>query len=161
MAALTRLARIYEAAGDWEKCGQALQRALAMNPKGRDAADLYYRLGRVTEAQTGDPGQAVEHYQRALSFDGAHPEVLEALEKIARDAGDWETVAAIAVRREEAETDPQKKLTWPWRWRLSAKRTRADAVPHIRQPRPCRPTTPSPNARLILLAAVRGDGRRR
>jgi golgin subfamily B member 1 len=110
VAALTRLARIYEAAGDWEKCGQALQRALAMNPKGRDAADLYYRLGRVTEAQTGDPGQAVEHYQKALSYDGGHPQVLEALEKIARDAGDWETVAAIAVRREEAETDPQKKL---------------------------------------------------
>jgi len=108
--ALTRLARIYEASSDWEKCGQALQRALALNPTGRDAADLYYRLGRVTEAQSGDPGQAVEHYQKALSFDGSHPAALEAVEKIARDAGDWETVGAIAVQREAAETDPQKKL---------------------------------------------------
>src|SRR5205823_5113545 len=47
VTALTRLAKIYERAGDWDKCGEVLQKALALGPKGRDAADLFYRLGEV------------------------------------------------------------------------------------------------------------------
>ena len=40
-----RLARIYERAGDWDKCGEVLQKALALGPMGRDAADLRRTAG--------------------------------------------------------------------------------------------------------------------
>ena len=108
--ALLRLARIYEAAGDWDRCGQTLQRALALSPSGRDAADLYYRLGRVTEAQTGELAQALPHYQRALAFDPGHPEAIAALERSARDRGDFVEVAHLLAAREAVEVDGAKKL---------------------------------------------------
>ncbi|MEM9489880.1 MAG: hypothetical protein AAGC55_12095, partial [Myxococcota bacterium] len=37
--ALTRLAKIYEGAHDWERCGEVLHKALALGPTGRDAAE--------------------------------------------------------------------------------------------------------------------------
>ncbi|HSK02881.1 MAG TPA: tetratricopeptide repeat protein, partial [Kofleriaceae bacterium] len=40
VAALTRLSKIYERAGDWEKCTATLNEALRLSPTGRDAADL-------------------------------------------------------------------------------------------------------------------------
>lgn len=108
--ALVRLARIYEAASEWEKCEKTLERALALGPSGRDAADLYFRLGRVAEAQTGDRDKALGYYQQALSYDGAHPLALEALEAAARERGDWVAVAGMLGRREAMEPDAARKL---------------------------------------------------
>src|SRR5262249_58740445 len=108
--ALTRLARIYEAAGDWDRCGETLKRALALNPTGRDAADLYYRLGRVTEAQSGDITHALAYYEKAISYDHAHPDAVAALERAARDRGDWNQVAELMAARETSEPDSAKRL---------------------------------------------------
>src|SRR5262249_13669792 len=109
--ALTRLARIYEGAGDWDKCGETLRRALDLKPSGTDAADLYYRLGRVTEAQSGEVAQALPYYEKALSFAPAHGEAIEALERAARERGDWRQVAELLATREAAEVDAGRKLT--------------------------------------------------
>lgn len=107
--ALTRLARIYEAAGDWEKCEATLGRALALRPVGRDAADLYFRLARVQENKAGDPAAGMPHIEQALAFDPLHPEALPALERLVRDRGEWARVAEILKAREAAEADPKKR----------------------------------------------------
>jgi tetratricopeptide (TPR) repeat protein len=109
--ALTRLARIYETAGDWERCGETLRRALELKPTGRDAADLHYRLGRVTEAQGGDLAAALPHYEEALMHDAGHGDATAALERAARERGDWGEVASLLARREASEPDGARRLS--------------------------------------------------
>ncbi|HUQ06344.1 MAG TPA: tetratricopeptide repeat protein [Kofleriaceae bacterium] len=99
VAALTRLAKIHERAGDWEKCSDVLQRALQLGPRGKDAADLFYRLGQVADNSQHDRDTATSHYKQALVHDPSHAASVTALEKLARDAGDWVTVGDMLGRR--------------------------------------------------------------
>jgi tetratricopeptide (TPR) repeat protein len=99
VAALTRLARIHERAGDWDKCSDVLQRALALGPRGKDAADLFFRLGEVAQNAQSDRDTATAHYKQALVHDPTHAGAVVALEKLARDAGDWLTVGDMLERR--------------------------------------------------------------
>jgi tetratricopeptide (TPR) repeat protein len=99
VAALTRLAKIHERAGDWEKCSDVLQRALQLGPRGKDAADLFFRLGQVADNSQHDRDTAIAHYKQALVHDPSHVPSVAALEKLARDAGDWVTVGDMLGRR--------------------------------------------------------------
>src|SRR5262249_40083750 len=85
VAALTRRSKIYERGGDWAKCKQALEQALGLSPTGRDAADLFYRLGEVARVGDEDPDTAVLHFQEALRHDATHAPTIAAMEKLARD----------------------------------------------------------------------------
>ena len=104
VAALTRLSKIYERAGDWTKCKATLEQALALAPTGRDAADLFFRLGEVAREGDGDVDTAVQHYQQALRHDPAHAEAIGALEAIARDRRDGALLADMLQRRAAVET---------------------------------------------------------
>ncbi len=164
--ALTRLARIYEAASDWDRGSQVLRRALDLNPTGRDAADLYYRLGRVTEAQGGDLAAALPHYEQALSFDATHGEAIAALERAARERGDWQQVAELLARREQSEADGAKRLSLAielasiYREKLGRP---ADAIPYLERAEQAAPddaTVAETLADLYFAAGRGGDAER-
>src|SRR6185295_5027175 len=76
VAALTRLSKIYERSGDWDKCKATLEQALKLSPTGRDAADLFFRLGEVArvgfDQSSSDTQTAMQHYQQALKHDPGH-----------------------------------------------------------------------------------------
>lgn len=108
--ALTRLAKLYESNAEWDRCQEILQQALALGPQGRDAADLYFRLGEVTRNQSGDLDQAVGYWSQALQYDGSHPAAIKAVEDYAREKDDWNVVADMVTRREQVSTDPAEKL---------------------------------------------------
>ncbi len=108
--ALTRLAKIYENAGDWAKCGETLQKALQLGPTGSDAADLYFRLGEVERQQTADMDQALRYWGEALKHDAGHIAAIKAVETEARDRADWAVVADMVTRREAASEDAAEKL---------------------------------------------------
>ncbi|MCP4444187.1 MAG: tetratricopeptide repeat protein [Myxococcales bacterium] len=110
VAALTRLAKIYESASDWERCSEILERALALGPQGTDAADLYVRLGEVARNKDGDEAKAQEYFGQALHFDGYHRMALERIEEAARAKDDWLLVADMVRRRYEITEDPAQKL---------------------------------------------------
>ncbi len=109
--ALTRLAKIYEGVGDWQKCGEVLQKALELGPVGTVAADLHYRLGEVARQQNGDVDAAMASFQTALGFDARHPGALAAIEQIARERDDWKVVAQMLSLRLEAASDPAQRLS--------------------------------------------------
>jgi golgin subfamily B member 1 len=108
--ALTRLAKIYERAGDWERCGQVLQRALALGPRGRDAAELFYRLGEVAMQRDSNVEQATNYWGQALHADGGYLPAVEAMEKVGREQANWPLVANMLTRRERMITDQAAKL---------------------------------------------------
>jgi len=108
--AFARLARIYEAASEWDKCSEVLQRALGLGPTGRDAADIYYRLGEVARNQSGDEQEAAGYYERALEQDELHPQAVAAVERAARERDDWPMVADMVSRRERVAEDESEKL---------------------------------------------------
>ena len=110
VAALTRLAKIYESASDWERCSEILEKALALGPQGTDAADLYVRMGEVARNKDGDEAKAQEYFGQALHFDGYHPVALERVEEAARSKDDWILVADMVRRRYEICQDPTVKL---------------------------------------------------
>ncbi|MEO8704973.1 MAG: tetratricopeptide repeat protein, partial [Kofleriaceae bacterium] len=101
VAALTRLSKIYERAGDWDKCKATLEQALKLSPTGRDAADLFYRLGEVARVGDSDPDTAVLHLQQALKHDPNHPATIAALERLARERRDTALLADMLQRRVE------------------------------------------------------------
>jgi tetratricopeptide (TPR) repeat protein len=110
VAALTRLSKIYERAGDWDKCKHTLGRALELSPKGRDAADLFFRLGEVARAGDHDEQTAVQHLQQALRHEPAHAEAIAALEKVARERRDPALLADMLQRRVGAITVPADRV---------------------------------------------------
>ncbi|MGE5181466.1 MAG: tetratricopeptide repeat protein, partial [Acidobacteriota bacterium] len=99
VAALTRLSKIYERSGDWDKCKQTLEQALRLGPKGRDAADLFFRLGEVARVGDHDDDTAIQHFQQVLHHDPAHAGAIAALEKLARDRRDAPLLADMLQRR--------------------------------------------------------------
>jgi tetratricopeptide (TPR) repeat protein len=110
VSAMTQLARMYESAGEWDKCATTLERAAALGPTGGPAAELYFRMGKVeVERGGGDETKAEPHWTRALQFDAGHAEALEGLERLARGRSDWRRVVQLLDLREKGERDNAKK----------------------------------------------------
>jgi golgin subfamily B member 1 len=110
VAALTRLSKIYERAGDWNKCKAALEQALALSPTGRDAADLFFRLGEVARISDGDADTAIQDFQQALKHDASHPGALDALEKLARERRDVPLLAELLQRKVATLAAPAERV---------------------------------------------------
>ncbi len=113
--ALTRLARIFSTAGDWDRSSEVLGRALALGPKGADAAELHVRLGdaarRKAEEESRDGDEAaMTHYLEALRHQPDHPEAIAAAEAAARRREDWAMVAELAGKRYAAARDAGDRL---------------------------------------------------
>ncbi|HLL20624.1 MAG TPA: tetratricopeptide repeat protein, partial [Kofleriaceae bacterium] len=110
VAALTRLSKIYERAGDWDKCKATLVQALELNPQGRDAADLFFRLGEVARVGDSDVDTAIYHLQQALKHDPSHTGAVAALEQLARDRRDDTLLADMLQRRVTTVHVPAERL---------------------------------------------------
>jgi tetratricopeptide (TPR) repeat protein len=110
VAALTRLSKIYERSGDWEKCKQTLEQALELSPTGRDAADLFYRLGEVARVGDSDQETAILHLQQALRHDPMHAEAIAALEKLARERRDGALLADMLARKVATLGTPAERV---------------------------------------------------
>src|SRR5262249_20854677 len=66
---------------------------------GRDAADLFFRLGEVARVGDRDDDTAIQHFQQVLRHDPAHAGAIAALEKLARDRRDGALLADMLQRR--------------------------------------------------------------
>lgn len=97
--ALTRLSVLYERAGEWDKCRAAIEQALRQHPQGRDAADLYFRLGQAALAGEPDIASAMQCFHLAIRHDQNHVPAIKALEQIARRRSDAALLLDMLRRR--------------------------------------------------------------
>lgn len=95
--ALTVLARLYERSAEWEKAAETLERAL-VHAQGDDKAVALRRIGLLYLDQLDQPEKARESLEAAVAQNG-DDEALEALVRMARDAGDDARVAELLERR--------------------------------------------------------------
>ncbi|MBT8494839.1 MAG: tetratricopeptide repeat protein, partial [Deltaproteobacteria bacterium] len=108
--ALTRLAKIYEANSDWDRCEEILQKALGLGPTGSQAADLHFRLAEVARAKDGDDEAARGHYHQALSDEPTHLPSIVAIGSIAREREDWPTLADMLTRQLEQVSEGDEMI---------------------------------------------------
>jgi tetratricopeptide (TPR) repeat protein len=109
--ALTSLARIYEGTRDLEKCRATLERAIALAKTGEEKAELYFRIGKLEADASGDDA-AEPFYVQALDADYHHVQAAAALEKLARQKGDWARVADLLSRREDSTPESERRALY-------------------------------------------------
>ena len=109
--ALTRLAKIYEGASDWERCSEILERAIGLGPTGTDAAELQFRLGEVELARSGDQLKAQLCYRQALEHDPGYEPAINSLADAAREAEDWILYVDMLGRRYQQMGEGDKRRT--------------------------------------------------
>jgi tetratricopeptide (TPR) repeat protein len=106
---LLALARIHEAAESWSDARSALERAAKLAAAGKETAEINYRVGRILAAESGPAEEVEARYLAALEADATHTGALEALENLARTAGNFGQLVQILELRERLEKDETKR----------------------------------------------------
>lgn len=108
--ALAALARLYESAGDWDRCSEVLQKAVAAGRGGPDEAEVHYRLARLNETQLGNPEAALEELVKAVSCYPGHAQANRALAEHFEKVGDTQGLLEALMREEAHLEDPEEKV---------------------------------------------------
>ncbi|MCP4674274.1 MAG: tetratricopeptide repeat protein [Deltaproteobacteria bacterium] len=109
--ALAALARLYEAAADWEQCAEVLTKAAAAGRGGPDEAEVHFRLARLNEAHLGDEAKALEELRLAVEFDPGHMEANKSLAEHCRKSGDNEGLLEAFMREEAHMEDGDARVS--------------------------------------------------
>jgi tetratricopeptide (TPR) repeat protein len=104
----TDIERLAEKLGPqgWGRYADALQERAAGIFDANVAADLFARLGRVSEGKLDDPARAAKAYVSAAERTGDDPGVLVALDRLFVRLGDSTALADVLERRITLETQP-------------------------------------------------------
>jgi tetratricopeptide (TPR) repeat protein len=113
-ADIERLAERAGAVG-WQRYADALQERAAGIFDGPAAADLFVRLGRVSELRLDDPQRAAKAYAAAVERTGDDPALLVALDRLLRRLGDTQRLAQVLERRIAVESDAASKADLSFR----------------------------------------------
>lgn len=89
----------------WGRYAEALQER-ASSLFDAVAADLFVRLGKVSEEKLDDPGRAARAYASAAERSGDTPAVLLALDRLFARIGDARSLADVIERRIALESEP-------------------------------------------------------
>ncbi|MBN2529408.1 MAG: tetratricopeptide repeat protein [Deltaproteobacteria bacterium] len=108
--ALSALAKLYEADGDWDKVAEVLQRAAESGGGGEDAAEVHYRIAVLNEQHRDDHAAALESLQTAVSLFPQHIPANQRLAEICREKQDYQGLLDALLRHEMALTDDKEKF---------------------------------------------------
>jgi len=68
---------------------------------------ICWELATLLDEQLGRPAEAVRHLRRIIELRPTHVEAYELLERILRDAGDWEALRGLLASKREQTADPE------------------------------------------------------
>jgi len=108
--ALSALAKLYEAGGDWDRVVEVLNRAAASGRGGQDEAEVHYRLALLHENRLGDENAALAALHRAVSVFPGHLDANRRLAALCRQREDWNGLLEALMREEAYLTDDREKI---------------------------------------------------
>jgi tetratricopeptide (TPR) repeat protein len=102
---IERLAQRAGTTEGWRRYADALEERAAMLFDASVAADLFVRLGEVSEYKLDDPARAARAYTSAVERMGDEPQVLAPLDRLFSRLGDTRALADILERRIAVEAE--------------------------------------------------------
>ncbi|MEO0324181.1 MAG: tetratricopeptide repeat protein, partial [Myxococcota bacterium] len=105
--AMVSMADLYEATQQWDALAQTLGQVVTMTSDAEIQASTYVRMGDLARTRLNVPEQAGGYYQKALDVDAVNVPALEALERIHRQDGQWDSLIDVLRRKADAVDDPQ------------------------------------------------------
>lgn len=119
---LEALERINEATGRWEDVVDARIRRLDVVESAKARAELRREIAQIAEQSLGRVELALDMLTSALAEDPQNLELMDEIERLRRDRGDWDGVVEILERRAQALSDRKEQAkTW-----VAIARIRAD-----------------------------------
>jgi tetratricopeptide (TPR) repeat protein len=110
LPAMRQMADLYRQTQQWPTLAQVLSRLVEMTSDTAEKVAVYVQMGELSENQLGVPDQAMDFFQKALDFDGAHLAALEALERIFGGRQQWTELLQILNRKLAALTDSSAQI---------------------------------------------------
>ena len=92
--ALTSLARIYEALGDWQGCLDALNGLVMLEARPDERSVLYFKCGSITETRFADSEGAIHLYRRSLEENAGCLPSIHGLRELYLASGQWSNALA-------------------------------------------------------------------
>ena len=162
VGALLSLARLHEGAERWDEAAQALERAAAAVTTGHEAAEIQFRSAQILRAREAPAEEIEAALLKALESDQTHRPTLQALEAMARTAGDQDRLVQILELLLETPADDAERkariaeIASLYRGPLGRA---ADAIPYLEKLIELDPANVTPREELseALLGAGRID----
>jgi len=98
--ALEALVDIYKQTAQWNEYIKILKQVIEIHPERE--SELNKEIGRVFEEELEDEKKAIEAYEEVLSINPTESDVLERLKVLYGSQNDWEGLAAVYERLQEA-----------------------------------------------------------
>lgn len=108
--ALSALARLAEADGDWSRAAEMLRRALDLSTPGPEAASSAVRLARIEGERLHDEAAMEETLRRALTLDASSRDALDMLKALATKRNDASMMVAVGERELTFITDAKARV---------------------------------------------------
>lgn len=116
--AADRLADLYRKKGDVKALAALLERrAKILTPRAAESDEIrlelgvmHEELGRIWSESLSQPKKALEHFQRALEFDGSNVYAIYGAREICKSLGQWGEAFELYDREFSLERDPARKV---------------------------------------------------
>lgn len=98
--AMEALVDLYRQTGQWTDYIQVLKQVIEIHPERE--SELQKEIGRVFEEELDDEEKAIDAYEEVLNINPTESDVLERLRMLYGNRNDWEGLAAVYERLQEA-----------------------------------------------------------
>lgn len=109
--ALSALGRLYEAAGNWPKCIEMMEREAQVANEPELLVEVYFRIGKLYEERLVQIDRAKDSYRRALEISPSYLPAIRSLKVIHFLQRDWDGVIRLASQQERFTEDLEEKAS--------------------------------------------------
>ena len=102
---LDALEGLFAKLGRWRECVELLDKRAALSEERGPRTMMLLNLAAIAREHLGDPGRAIEAYERILAAEPAHPIASAQLEELYTARHEWEPLAAQMLDRASREPD--------------------------------------------------------